>query len=160
MINFSILPFLFFVWWLPTGDFCWNFSHQIYFSFAVGTKMVAAWSTAVFWEMFPHPHKCKIKISHCVRRLKSSTICVSKYVQLMLIWKSLTIQFIISVKISTQRFEISPGWLSECQPEKVLCLFIRYYDIMILDTIIYEWQEDHPVNIQTIVISLKPQYTN
>ena len=26
-------------------------------------------------------------------------------------------------------------------------------------TYIYEWQEDHPGNIQTIAISLKPQYT-
>ena len=54
----------------------------------------------------------------------------SKYVQLMLISKSLTFHFIISGKISAQRFEISPQWFSECQTEKVLCLMIGFYETL------------------------------
>ena len=39
-----------------------------------------------------------------------------------------------------------PQWIFECQPEKVLCLMIGYYETFF--------------NIQTIAISLKLQYTN
>ena len=58
--------------------------------------------------------------------------------------------------MSAQRFEISPQWFSECQPEKVLSLIIGNYENLL--TVIYLTciYEDHPVNIQTIAISLKP----
>ena len=82
----------------------------------------------------------------------------------MLIWQSLTIQFDISGKISRQRFEIQYhlNGFFDCQPEKFLCLIIGYNKnlITIYLTCIYEWLEYHRVNNQTIVISLKPQYTN
>ena len=37
--------------------------------------------------------------------------------------------------------------------------YMSYLPIVYL-TCFYEWQEDHPVNIQTIAISLKPQNSN
>ena len=40
-----------------------------------------------------------------------------------------------------------------------MLLYTSYLPVIYL-TCIYEWQEDHSVNIQTKAISLKPQYTN
>ena len=116
----SKLNFLFF-FNLLVGNFCFNLSFQIYFLLAVGTKMVAAWSTAMFQKVFPHPCKCKLLLKFRLEGVWGdstlySTICVCKYVQSMLKWKSLTIQFNISGKISAQSFEISPQWFSEWQP--------------------------------------------
>ena len=125
----SKLNFIFFLN-LLVGNFCFNLSCQIYFSLAVGTKMVAPWSIAMFQQVFPHPCECKLLLKFRLDVVRDSTlcstICVSKYVQLMLKWKSLTIEFNISGKISAQRFEISPQWFSERQPEKVICLTIGY----------------------------------
>ena len=58
----TFFPFSFLFCWLPIEKFCWNFSCQIYFSLAVGTKMVAAWSTVMFWEVFTHPRWCKLPL--------------------------------------------------------------------------------------------------
>ena len=117
----------------------------IFHSPSLGTKIVAAWSTAMFWEMFTHPCKCKLLLKLRLDVVLGDSSGSLPMFLNMLIWKSSTIQFNISGKISAQRFEMSPQWF-------FLSVNLRKFSLPVIYLkCIYEWQEDHPFNIQKIV---------
>ena len=126
-INIFVMffPFSFFILLVPIGNFCWNFSRQIYFSLTMGTKMVTAWSTAMFWEVFTYLCKCKL-----LSKLRLNVVWGDSSAPLSVLANMFSWCWCENLSQSSStylvRFEISPQWLSEWQPEKVICLIIGY----------------------------------